>query len=132
MAMKFHSMNIVAPFETHSAVMSMFVIATVVYAVAWAIEAQLETDNNSYHKVIVRNISLLSGSLATVLLVLVIVPALGWFILLVWILYLVKLIYDACQKLHQLYQAISSASDVFNKVLRRGGHQIQGRTGLPV
>ncbi|XWS07637.1 hypothetical protein CRYUN_Cryun41cG0006600 [Craigia yunnanensis] len=123
MPLKFQSMNIAAPFETHSVVMSIFVITTLVYAVACVIEAKLQTGNNSYHGVIISKICLLSGSLATVLLVLIIFPALGWFILFVWTLFLVKLTYDAFQKLHQLYQAISSASDVFNEVLGRGGHQ---------
>ncbi|XVE69418.1 hypothetical protein DITRI_Ditri09bG0150800 [Diplodiscus trichospermus] len=105
--MEFQSMNkAAAPCETHGAVMSTFVIATLVYVLALVMEAKLEIGNNSYHHIIISKISLLSASLATILLVLIIVPALGWFILLVWTLFLFKLIYDACQKLRQLHQAI--------------------------
>ncbi|EOY17791.1 Uncharacterized protein TCM_042510 [Theobroma cacao] len=76
--LKFASMNTTAaPFETHSAILSKFVITTLVYAVAWAIETKLETRANSYHHAIISNISLLVGSLATVLLVLILVPGLG-------------------------------------------------------
>ncbi|XVE99754.1 hypothetical protein REPUB_Repub03eG0228500 [Reevesia pubescens] len=124
---KFPSINIAALLDTHSPVlMSIFVIAMLVFALTWTIETQLETRNNSYHHVLISNIRLLSGSLAAILPVLVIFPVLGWSFLLVWTLFLVKLIYNACQKLLQLYQAISSASDVFNEVLGRGAH------GLPV
>ncbi|KAK6227808.1 hypothetical protein SCA6_000148 [Theobroma cacao] len=74
---KFHSMNTsAAPFENHSTILSMFVITTLVYAVAWAIETKLGTINSSYH-LLMSNISLLLGTLATVLLVLVHVPGLG-------------------------------------------------------
>ncbi|EOY17795.1 Uncharacterized protein TCM_042514 [Theobroma cacao] len=119
--LRFPSMNTTAaPFETHCAILSKFVITTLLYAVAWAMETKLETCAHSYHRVIISNISLLLGSLATILLTLILVPGLGYFTLLIWTLFLVKLIYDACQKLHQLYRAISFASHLFNELLGRG------------
>lgn len=119
--LKFASMNTTAaPFETHCAILSKFVITTLLYAVAWAMETKLETRANLYHHAIISNISLLLRSLATVLLLLILVPGLGYFTLLIWTLFLVKLIYDACQRLHQLYRAISFASHLFNELLGRG------------
>ncbi|EOY17794.1 Uncharacterized protein TCM_042513 [Theobroma cacao] len=116
-------MNTAAPFETDSAILTMFVITTLVYAVDWAIEAKLETRSNSYHHVILSNISLLLESLATVFLVLILVPALGYFILLIWAIYFVGLTYGAWRKLYLLYNAISSVSDLLNELLgRRGLH----------
>ncbi|KAK6270595.1 hypothetical protein POUND7_007693 [Theobroma cacao] len=116
-------MNTAAPFETESAILTMFVITTLVYAVAWAIEAKLETRSNSYHHVILSNISLLLESLATVFLVLILVPGLGYFILLIWAIYFVGLTYGAWRKLYLLYNAISSVSDLLNELLgRRGLH----------
>ncbi|TYJ16579.1 hypothetical protein E1A91_A10G264500v1 [Gossypium mustelinum] len=90
------------PLETYNAIMSIFIIVTLVYAAAWQIEHHLQTSNNnsSIHRIIVTKISLYSGSLATVVLVLLIVPEIGWFILLVWTLILMKQIYEACQILH--------------------------------
>ncbi|XVE69416.1 hypothetical protein DITRI_Ditri09bG0150600 [Diplodiscus trichospermus] len=132
MPLKFQSMNLAAPFKTHSAVMWTFVIATLVYVLAWVIEAKLGTGRNSYRRIIISKISFLSASLATGLLVLVIVPALGLFMLLVWTLLLAKLLYAACQKLRQLYQAMSTASDVLNEVLGRGIQPDQHRIVLPV
>ncbi|XVE69417.1 hypothetical protein DITRI_Ditri09bG0150700 [Diplodiscus trichospermus] len=120
------------PFETHSTIISTFVMAALVYGLAdWVMEAKFQIGNNSYHQIILSKISLLSASLATVLLVLVLVPALGWFTLLVWTLFLFKQIYDAWQKFCQLYQAISFAIDVFNQVLGRVAHQNEQRVSLP-
>ncbi|TYI08255.1 hypothetical protein ES332_A10G286600v1 [Gossypium tomentosum] len=129
MPVKYQSM---APFETYNALMLMVIIVTLVYAAAWQIEYHLQSSNNnsSIHRIIVTKISLLSGSLAAVVLVLVIVPAIGWFVLLVWTLFLMKQIYEACQMLHRLYQSISLVSYVFNEVVGPRGHLSQGRNGL--
>ncbi|KAG4181564.1 hypothetical protein ERO13_A10G235999v2 [Gossypium hirsutum] len=129
MPVKYQSM---APFETYNALMLMVIIVTLVYAAAWQIEYHLQTSNNnsSIHRIIVTKISLLSGSLVAVVLVLVIVPAIGWFVLLVWTLFLMKQIYEACQMLHRLYQSISLVSYVFNEVVGPRGHLSQGRNGL--
>ncbi|EOY17790.1 Uncharacterized protein TCM_042509 [Theobroma cacao] len=122
--LKFGSMNpSAAPFETYSAILSTFLIIMVLYAVAWAIETKLGTNNSSY-RLLMRNISFLLGGLATVLLVLILVPGVGYFALVIWTLFLVKFIYEACQKLHQLYGAISLASNLWNELRGRGrgGH----------
>ncbi|MFQ6647207.1 hypothetical protein Gotur_020627 [Gossypium turneri] len=121
-----------APFETHNALMLIVIIVTLVYAAARQIEHHLQTSNNnsSIHRIMVTKISLLSGSLVAVVLVLVIVPAIGWFILLVWTLFLMKQIHEACQMLHRLCQSISLVSYVFNKVVGPRGHLSQGRNGL--
>ncbi|KAB2064025.1 hypothetical protein ES319_A10G261100v1 [Gossypium barbadense] len=120
------------PLETYNAIMSIFIIVTLVYAAAWEIEHHLQTSNNnsSIHRIIVTKISLFSGSLATVVLVLLIVPEIGWFILLVWTLTLMKQIYEACQMLHRLYQSLSLVSYVFNEVFGPRRHFSQGRNGL--
>ncbi|MBA0637975.1 hypothetical protein Godav_029253, partial [Gossypium davidsonii] len=122
------------PLETHNAIMSIFIIVTLVFAAAWQIEHHLQTSNNnsSIHHLIVNKISLFSGSLAAVVLVLLIVPAIGWFILLVWTLILMKQIYEACQMLHRLYQSISLVSYVFNEVFGPRAHLRRGRNGLEV
>ncbi|PPR81067.1 hypothetical protein GOBAR_AA39645 [Gossypium barbadense] len=119
------------PLETHNAIMSIFIIVTLVFAAAWQIEHHLQTSNNnsSIHRLIVTKISLFSGSLATVVLVFLIVPAIGWFILLVWTLILMKQIYDACQMLRRLYHSISLVSYVFNEVCGPRAHL---RVGLDV
>ncbi|KAB2011029.1 hypothetical protein ES319_D10G286500v1 [Gossypium barbadense] len=125
------------PLETHNAIMSIFIIATdtgttLVFAAAWQIEHHLQTSNNnsSIHRLIVTKISLFSGSLAAVLLVLLIFPAIGWFLLLVWTLILMKQLYEACQMLRRLYHSISLVSYVFNEVCGRRAHLSRGRNGL--
>ncbi|KAB2064026.1 hypothetical protein ES319_A10G261200v1 [Gossypium barbadense] len=120
------------PLETYNVIMSIFIIVTLVYAATWQIEHHLQTSNNnsSIHRIIVTKISLYSGSLATVVLVLLIVPEIGWFILLVWTLILMKQIYEACQILHWLYQSLSLVSYVFNEVFGPRRHFSQGINGL--
>ncbi|KAK5795662.1 hypothetical protein PVK06_036934 [Gossypium arboreum] len=120
------------PLETYNAIMSIFIIVTLIYAAAWQIEHHLQTSNNnsSIHRIIVTKISLFSGSLTTIVLVLLIVPEIGWFILLVWTLILMKQIYEACQMLHRFYQSLSLVSYVFNEVFGPRRHFSQGRNGL--
>ncbi|MFQ6651773.1 hypothetical protein Gotur_023971 [Gossypium turneri] len=120
------------PLETHSALMLILIIAVLVYAAAWEIEHHPQTNNNnsSIHPIIVTKISLFSGSLVTVVLVLLIVPAIGWFILLVWTLFLMKQIYEACHMLHRLNRSISLVSYVFNEEFGPRAHLSQGRNGL--
>nr|KJB74294.1 hypothetical protein B456_011G288700 [Gossypium raimondii] len=112
--------------------MSIFIIATLVFAATWQIEHHLQTSNNnsSIHRLIVTKISLFSGSLAAVVLVLLIFPAIGWFLLLVWTLILMKQLYEACQMLRRLYHSISLVSYVFNEVCGRRAHLSRGRNGL--
>lgn len=131
--LKFHPMNTsAAVFDTHRAILSKFLITTLVYAVVLAIEINLGTNNSPYH-LIVSKISLLLGSLGAACLLLILVRGLGYVTLLIWALFLVKLIYEACQSLHQLYRAISFASDLFNGLGRsRGGYQNERRIMLPV
>ncbi|PPS18660.1 hypothetical protein GOBAR_AA01962 [Gossypium barbadense] len=82
------------PFETYPAIMLIFVIAMLVNAAAATIKTS--KDNSSIHRIIVTKINLFSRSLATVVLLLVIVPPTEWFILLIWTFFLVKPIYAAC------------------------------------
>ena len=110
MTLKFLPINIRSPFETHVVIMMMFVISILVYAITLC---------TSYFPEI---IGLLSGSLAPVLLALILFPGLGWFILLIWVIYSVKLIYGACQMIYHLYKTSSSVSNVFNKLLAHRGH----------
>ncbi|XWS07638.1 hypothetical protein CRYUN_Cryun41cG0006700 [Craigia yunnanensis] len=110
MTLKFRPINIESPFETHPVIMLMFVISIHVYTITLC---------TSYFPEI---ISILSGSLAPVLLASILFPGLGRFILLIWVIYPVKLIYDACQLIYQQYKTSSSVSDVFNKLLAHRGH----------
>lgn len=86
--------NMAVPFETYPAIMLIFVIAMLVNAAAATIKTS--KDNSSIHRIIVTKINLFSRSLATVVLLLVIVPPTEWFILLIWTFFLVKPIYAAC------------------------------------
>ncbi|TYI08258.1 hypothetical protein ES332_A10G286900v1 [Gossypium tomentosum] len=113
---KYQSTNMALPFETHPAIMFTFITSILVYSAAAAIKTS--KGNSSIHRIIVTKISLLSGSLATVVLLLVIVPTIGWFILLVWTFFLVKQIYNGM--LHLPYLIISTVNYVICQIFGRG------------
>ncbi|KAB2011018.1 hypothetical protein ES319_D10G285500v1 [Gossypium barbadense] len=125
---KYQSTNMAVPFETHPAIMFIFITAILVYAAAATIKTS--NDNSSIHRVIVTKISLLSGSLATVVLLLVIVAPIGWFILLIWTFFLVKQIYYGCQMLRQPYRIISVVYYVIYQIFGRRRDMSQGRNRL--
>ncbi|TYJ16568.1 hypothetical protein E1A91_A10G263400v1 [Gossypium mustelinum] len=127
---KYQSTNMAVPFETHPATMFIFITAILVYAAAATIKTS--NDNSSIHRVIVTKISLLSGSLATVVLVLVIVPPIGVFILLIWTFFLVKQIYYGCQMLRQSYRIISVVYYLIYQIFGRRRDMNQGRNRLPL
>ncbi|TYI08260.1 hypothetical protein ES332_A10G287100v1 [Gossypium tomentosum] len=111
----YQSTNMAVPFDTHPAIMFIFIAVILVYAAAAAVKTS--NDNSSIHRIIVTKISLLSGSLATVILLLVIVPPIGWFVLLIWTFFLVKQIYDGCQMLQLPYWIISVVYYVLSNTL---------------
>ncbi|MBA0665393.1 hypothetical protein Goklo_005253 [Gossypium klotzschianum] len=120
--------------ETHSAIVSIFITLILIYAAAWETEHHLQTNNSnsSIHRIIVTKISLFTGSLATVVLVLLIVAASGWFILFVWTFFLVKQIYEAWQMFDLLYRSTLWVTYVFYPVFDLHGHYNQAIRGLPV
>ncbi|PPD76984.1 hypothetical protein GOBAR_DD26084 [Gossypium barbadense] len=125
---KYQSTNMAVPFETHPAIMFIFITAILVYAATAAIKTS--NANSSIHRIIVSKISLLSGSLATVVLLLVIVPPIGWFILLIWSFFLVKQIYDGM--LHLPCLIISALNYVIYQIWGRRRDLNQGRNRLPI
>ncbi|KAH1045401.1 hypothetical protein J1N35_036185 [Gossypium stocksii] len=125
---KYQSTKKAAPFQTYPAIMYIFVIAMLVYAAAATIKTS--NDNSSIHRIVVTKISLLSGSLATVVLLLVIVPPIGWFILLIWTFFLVKPIYDGM--LHRPCLIISALNYAIYQIWGHRRDLNQGRNRLPI
>ncbi|TYH00600.1 hypothetical protein ES288_A10G291400v1, partial [Gossypium darwinii] len=127
-AMKYQSTNMALPFETNPAIMFTFITAMLVYSAAAAIKTS--NSNSSIHRIIVTKISLLSGSLATFVLLLVILPPIGWLILLIWTFFLVKQIYDGM--LHLPCLITLAVIYVICQIFRRGRDLNQGGNRLLV
>nr|KJB74314.1 hypothetical protein B456_011G287000 [Gossypium raimondii] len=125
---KYQSTKMAVPFETHPAIMFIFITAILVYAATAAIKTS--NDNSSIHRIIVTKISLLSGSLATFVLLLVILPPIGWLILLIWTFFLVKQIYDGMLYLPCLITL--AVIYVICQIFRRGRYLNQGGNRLSV
>ncbi|GKV50286.1 hypothetical protein SLEP1_g56999 [Rubroshorea leprosula] len=93
-----------SPFDTHRLHILAIFIVIVIYAVSLGIEIQLEADGSDWLAV-VSTISLLTGSLALILLLLIIEPYVGWPLFIVWFLYFVKL---ACESYNKIRDSIVS------------------------
>ncbi|KAG8480023.1 hypothetical protein CXB51_025159 [Gossypium anomalum] len=125
---KYQSTNTAVPFETHPTIMLIFITAILVCTAAAAIKTS--NDNSSVHRIIVTKISLLSGSLATFVLLLLILPPIGWLILLIWTSFLVKQIYDGM--LHLPCLITLAVIYVICQIFRRGRDLNQGGNRLSV
>ncbi|KAB2008596.1 hypothetical protein ES319_D10G110000v1 [Gossypium barbadense] len=111
--------NIESPFETQSVIMATFVICILLYATTLC---------TPYFPELINDINLLAGSLATILLMFILFPRLGWVIIVIWVIFFVKLVCRAIGKFCQLYHDMPSISDLFNRVfLGRQAHQNEER-----
>ncbi|GKV50284.1 hypothetical protein SLEP1_g56997 [Rubroshorea leprosula] len=94
-----------SPFDTHRLHILAFFTVIVICAVSLGIEIKLEAAGADCPAV-VSTIFLLAGSLALILLLLIIEPYVGWSLLIVWFLYFVKL---ACESYKEIRDSIVSA-----------------------
>ena len=88
----------VSPFDRHGKLMSTFFVVLFTFVVGWVIEtiqaqAQAQNTRNDSH-IFWTKISLISGTLASILLLILIRQVLGWVFLILWILYFLKTVYE--------------------------------------
>ncbi|KAJ9188601.1 hypothetical protein P3X46_003942 [Hevea brasiliensis] len=117
-----------SPFDTHNGFMLTFIVVTLVYAMALLLELILRAQNSTYCAIL-GNLNILAGALAAVLLLLILVPFVGWTIFAIWLAYSIKAACDLYRELCRLlYQSIRQV--LLNVQLGRGFMQEQNR--LPV
>ncbi|GMN55956.1 hypothetical protein TIFTF001_025070 [Ficus carica] len=94
---KFQSKNS-SPFDSHPWVMSSFVLALFACVAAWAAETMKDQAQSTRydHGVVTMKIGPLFGGLASILLLMIVFPVLGWVTLFLWALYFVKCVYELC------------------------------------
>ncbi|KAK9949581.1 hypothetical protein M0R45_005098 [Rubus argutus] len=78
-----------SPFVTDYVTMLVFIAAFFVYSVSLAVKLLARTPNSEMGEFI-NNITFLFGTLASILLLLILVPAFGLFALLLWMIYLAR------------------------------------------
>ncbi|KAK4580925.1 hypothetical protein RGQ29_024545 [Quercus rubra] len=105
------------PYQTHGATMLLFILAVLVYTIALAGISQL-TSNTSYLPLL-RCVCFIFGAFACDLLLLILVPPFGWFILILCVCMSVRLLCDSHRQIlecfQQIYQLINqSTSKAFN------------------
>lgn len=127
---KFQSKTDLSPFETNYSTMLIFFIALLTHLVSSAGVVSKDHGDRASNlptQLMIRNIfskiSILSGSLASILLLLIIFSVIGWLALVLWILYFVKNVYELIyeekiQILDMLYHQIKKILDVLRKMKR--------------
>ncbi|XAR56025.1 hypothetical protein NMG60_11036305 [Bertholletia excelsa] len=89
-------------FETHYIIMKAFVVMLILYAITLAAEIITQTRFTSFQE-ISRHVSLLAGAIASILLLVVLVPSLGWFLQLCWFIIFVRIMIESRGQLSQLF-----------------------------
>ena len=93
------------PFDTHATIMLLFIVATYVYAVAlMAITRPIS--NRNYHRIVIL-ICDISGVLSVYLLVLILIPLFGWFLLVVCAFALIRVLYGSYRQIFELLYAFT-------------------------
>jgi xanthine/uracil permease len=90
-----------SPFDTHEGVMLAFFIAFFIYATASVAEIMLRARESIYHP-IVSYIRLFASGLATILLLVILDPVLGYIISVLWGCLFARVAYESCKELREL------------------------------
>ena len=119
------------PFNTHCRIMYTFFVVLFSYGVAWATLALSENDIK-YGRVLTK-FSLLWGTLASILLLIIIRQVLGWVALLLWFLYLLKTAYELID-VDAFYQLLQNLKNSFSQFFIKFKNALFGQSedGLPV
>ncbi|KAK4847741.1 hypothetical protein QYF36_005361 [Acer negundo] len=106
-----------SPFETHYGIMVAFSVSVHLYALLPFIIIMRPSA--------IPKISKLCGALASILLLLILVPSFGWFSLVVWMICFVKEVHNSYQEYRRLfYHATLHVLDILmNLLMRRRLHQ---------
>ncbi|KAK4848828.1 hypothetical protein QYF36_017877 [Acer negundo] len=127
---KYQTQN-VSPFDTHYGVMLTFFVVVHVHAVVLVVEIKLQAHISSCHAMIMSKISIFSGALASILLLLILVPPFGWFSLVMWVVCFIRVAHDSYKDFCQLfYQATLQVLDLLKSPIK--GRLFEQQNQLPV
>jgi xanthine/uracil permease len=90
-----------SPFDTHEGVMLAFFVAFFFHATASVAEIMLRARESIYHP-IVSYIRLFASGLATILLLVILDPVLGYIISVLWGCLFARVAYESCKELQEL------------------------------
>ncbi|TQD73724.1 hypothetical protein C1H46_040748 [Malus baccata] len=124
--------NLPSPFVTNHNTAVMLIIDLFAYTAALATVMILPASNSTNMYELMNNISLLCGTLALVLLVLLLDPAFGWFTLACWVVYFVIIVTKSYQTLKTLStDAVLYVRDKLKELKRRlnGSEEPQNQNG---
>ncbi|OMP04400.1 hypothetical protein COLO4_09669 [Corchorus olitorius] len=115
-----------SPFDDCGFILLAFYLATLLYAIAMVTDILLRIRDAECPK-IVGNICLLCGPLATISLVFIPFPLVGWSLFALWTIWFVKLALDTYREISQLSQLLKEATQrasnyLWDKLLGRRDH----------
>ncbi|XP_048433933.1 uncharacterized protein LOC125474393 isoform X2 [Pyrus x bretschneideri] len=117
---KYATENLPSPFVTDHDTVVMLIADLLTYVGTLEIANILQACNNTNIYELMNSISLLCGTLALVLLVILLVPAFGWFTLACWVVYFVIIVTKSYQTLKTLStDAVLYVRDKLKKLMRR-------------
>ncbi|GKV50281.1 hypothetical protein SLEP1_g56994 [Rubroshorea leprosula] len=112
-----------SPFDTHRLHILAFFTVIVICAISLGVEIKLQAAGSDC-RAIVSTIFLLAGSLALILLLLIIEPYVGWPVLILWFFYLVKLACESYREIrNSIVSAVESADDFLKNLFNRNRNQ---------
>ncbi|KAJ9174471.1 hypothetical protein P3X46_013109 [Hevea brasiliensis] len=110
----------VSPFEIHKITIPTLMVDLVIYGIAWANEVNLQAPNDAIYYTVACKIRLLASTLAVVLLVLILVPILGWLLLGLWFILFLRVSSTSYQETYRLLL------EAYDELKRLSGNAFNG------
>ncbi|KAL5798862.1 hypothetical protein ACOSQ2_003682 [Xanthoceras sorbifolium] len=109
-----------SPFDSHYWVMLTFFVVVHVHAVVLVVEIKFPAHISSCHAMIMSKISIFSGALASILLLLLLVPSFGWLSLVMWVFCFIRVAHDSYKDFCQLfYHVILQVLEILSLLIKR-------------
>ena len=89
----------ISPFAQHNIAMRISLFATFIYFMVIVIykilnfDGTVKVEDDGRYLLILGHVRFLSGTVAAILLILILIPYFGWFLLIIWIMFLVKIVW---------------------------------------
>ncbi|KAB2628603.1 hypothetical protein D8674_033398 [Pyrus ussuriensis x Pyrus communis] len=126
--------NLPSPFVTNHNTVVMLIVDLFAYTAALATVKILQASNSTNVYELTNNISLLCGTLASILLVRLLVPAFGWFTLACWAVYFVIIVTKSYRTRRRLCSAaVCYVRGKIEELMMRlkGAEEPQNQNGMP-
>ncbi|RVW97186.1 hypothetical protein CK203_029951 [Vitis vinifera] len=118
----------ISPFAQHNIAMRISLFATFIYFMVVVVyeilnpDETVKVEDDGRYLLILGHVRFLSGTIAATLLILILIPYFGWFLLVIWTMFLVKI---ACYWDKPFYNFDMFKIKNQNTTNREGGQEVQ-------